>query len=153
MSVSVTIKDWLIDKIESATSVQKVYGSEEINPSGWPAVMVTSTDMEGEFSSNSENSRVWAYRVLIMFMVGQDMEVPQNKTRMQYAEDVVATCIDEIIDAVDTDFDLTGVDISGNYTARYANAADCVWSYIDMEGGQARAAEITIRVYTEKTII
>lgn len=150
MSASVTIKDWLIDRVEGCASVQKVYGSEEINVSGWPAVFITSSDMEGEFSSNSENSRVYSYRVLIAFMVGQDMEVPQNKTRMQYAEDVVATCIDQIINAVDEDFDLTGVGLSN---ALFANAADCQWSYIDFEGGKARAAEIKVNIYTEKTVV
>lgn len=153
MSASVAIKDWLIDKIESVSSVQKVYGSEELNPAGWPAVMVTSTDMEGEFSSTSENSRVWAYRVRIMFLVGKDVEVPKTKTRMQYAEDVVATVIDGIIDAVDTDFSLNGVSIANNYTAKFANAADVAWGYIDFEAGKARTAEITIRVYTEKTVV
>ncbi len=152
MSASVTIKDWLVDKVQTCASVDTVYAAEEPNISGWPAVVITSTDMDGEFSSNSENSRVWAYRLQIIFFLGQDVSPPNNKTRLQYTEDVVATCLDEVINAIDLDFDLTGVDITG-YNAKFANAADCVWGYLDMEGGIARVAEVTIRIYTEKEIL
>lgn len=146
MSVSTTVKNQLISKVQSCPSVQKVYGHEEMNPSGWPTVCVTAGDMEGEFSSNAENSRVYAYRLEILFPIGQDYPAPDNLNRMEYAEQVVATVIDEIINAIDTDFELDGTPVL------YTNAADVTWGYVTYEGGQARSATLSIRVYTEKVI-
>ena len=54
MSVSTDIKNHIKANIQACASVQQVYGHEELNPSGFPAVMVTAGDMDGEFSSNAE---------------------------------------------------------------------------------------------------
>lgn len=146
MSVSIQIKDQIIDKIEALSSVQKVYPVETPNPSGWPAVTVTTTNMEGEFSSNLENSRVYAYTVLILFPEGQDFVPVAESARLDYSERVVADVIDEIINAVDTDYELDGTPVL------FVNAADCEWGRYEYEGGVAKAAQITLRVYTDKVI-
>lgn len=146
MSVSVSIKNQIKTKIQSCASVQQVYGYEEINPAGFPAVMLTPADMQGEFSSNTENSRIYGYKLLILFPVGKDMETPKTLNRLEYAENVIATVIDEIITAVDNDFELDGTPVL------FVNAADVSWGYVDAEFGQARSATITLNVYTEITI-
>lgn len=147
MSVSTTIKQQLISKIQSCPSVQVVYGHEEVNPTGWPAVMLTAGDMQGEFSSNTENSRVYAFNALIMMTVGQDFSgMPKETNRMDYAEQIVASVVDEIIDAVDTDFELDGNPVL------FTNAADVQWAYTAGEFGEARSAQLSLRVYTEKVI-
>ncbi len=147
MSVSVTIKNSLKTKIQSCTSVQTVYGYERANPTGYPCVFIKSSDMEGEFASNVENSRVYAYSVLVLFPIGQDIQLPKTTDKEDYAEGVISTVIDEIIDAVDTDFELTGTS-----QVLYVNAADCQWGEYEYEGGVAKSALITLRVYTEKNI-
>lgn len=146
MSVSVTIKNQIKDKIEGCSSVQKVYGYEEVNPAGWPCVMLTPQDMQGEFSSNTENSRVYSYRALILLTIGKDIETPKTLNRLEYAENVIATVIDEIINAVDTDYELDGTPVL------FVNAADVQWGYASGEFGEARSAEITLNVYTEKQV-
>lgn len=146
MSVSIQIKDQIIGKIEALASVQVVYPAEQPNPSGFPAVFVTSTDMEGEFSSNVENSRVYAYSVLIMFPEGQNVVPQAEQERLDFAEVTVSQVIDEIINAVDTDYELDGDPVL------FVNAADCEWGKYEYEGGVAKAANITLRVYTEKNI-
>jgi len=149
MSVSTDIKNHVKANIQACQSVQKVYGHEEVNPTGWPAVMVTAADMQGEFSSNAQNSRIYAFRCLILFPIGQDMPgQPSGTNRLEYAEQIIATVIDEIINAVDTDFMLQGSDP----TVLFVNAADAAWQYTAYEGGEARSAEITLKIYTEKTI-
>jgi len=150
MSVSTDIKNHVIANIQTCSSVQKVYGHEEMNPTGWPSVMVTAGDMDGEFSSNAENSRIYAFRILILFPIGQNMpNQPAGTNRMEYAEQVVATVIDEMINVFDTDFELAGSDA----TVLYVNATDVAWQYTTYEGGEARSAELTLRVYTEKTVV
>ena len=148
MSVSTTIKNNIIGNIQSCPSVQVVYGHEEINPSGWPAVMVTAGDMDGNFSSNAENSRIYAYRILILFPIGADFPQTVNTNRMEYAEQVIATVIDEMINVFDTDFELAG----SNPTVLFVEAADVSWQYTNYEGGEARSAELTLRIYTELTV-
>ncbi len=149
MSVSNNIKKAVKLNVQACPSVQAVYGHEELNPSGFPAVMITAGDMDGEFSSNAENSRIYAFRVYILFPIGQDYPIPPQTNRMEYAETVIATVIDEIINITDTDFELAGSDT----TVLYVNAADVSWGYTSYEGGEARSAELTLRVYTEKTVV
>lgn len=146
MSISVTIKNQIKSKIQSCASVQQTYGYEELNPSGWPCVMLTPANMEGEFSSNTENSRVYSYRALILFTLGQDMETPKTLNRLEYAENTIATVIDDIINVVDDNFVLDGTPVL------FVNAADVQWGYYPIEGGEARGAEITLNVYTEATV-
>lgn len=147
MSVSTTIKQRLIQKVQNCPSVQKTYGYEQINPTGWPAVMITPTDMDGEFVSNAENSRVYAYQLLILFPIGQDMKtLPADTNRMEYAETTISTVIDEIINTVDNDFEL------GDTPVLYVNAADSSWGEYTYEGGVAKAAQLTLRIYTEHNV-
>lgn len=145
------LKKQIIKKIEALDSVQVVYPAETPNPSGWPAVFVTAADLEGEFVSNVQNSRVYGFDCLVLFPEGQDF-VPQSESdRLAYAEEVVGGVLDEIINAVDTDYELDSLPTQ-NTTVLYVNAADSTWGKYDYEGGVARAVQITLRVYTEVTI-
>jgi len=108
--------------------------------------MLTPADMTGEFSSTSENSRVYGFKALILFTLGQDMESPKTLNRLEYAENVIATVIDEIINAIDYNIELEGS------PTLFVNAADVNWSYTAGEFGEARSAEITLKIYTEITV-
>jgi hypothetical protein len=149
MSVSTDIKNHIKANIQACPSVQTVYGHEEFAPSGFPAVMITASDIDGEFSSNAENSRVYGFRVLILWDINQNPPSGITMDRGEYAEQVIATVIDEIINVSDTDFELSGSD----HTVLYVNASDVLWGYTQYEGGEARSAELTLRVYTEKTVV
>lgn len=149
MSVSVTIKDFLIDKIGKLSSVEAVYGYETLNFSGIPTVVITPANMTGEFTSTSENSRIYGYNIQIFFPLGQDVETPKTKPREQYADDVICTVIDDIIDGLDTDFNLAALTAP---TTRFGEAADVQWGYVDIEGGKYRWAQVVANIYTEKTV-
>ncbi len=147
-SFSTNIKEQLKVKIAALASVDKVFGYEEPVPTGFPAVFITASDADGEFSSNAENSRVYSYTALILFPIGSDYSIPGDVNRLEYAEQVVATVIDEIANTMDTDFELADSDP----TVLYMNAADCIWGTYNYEGGVAKAAQISLRIYTEKSI-
>lgn len=146
MSVSIDIKDQILSKLNAISTIQKVYPEEKTEPDGWPAVFLTTADMEGEFSSNVENSRVYAYNCTILFPLGQNFVPASQRERSDYAERVVAQVIDDIINSIDTDYELDGTPVL------FVNAADCIWGKYKYEGGVAKAAQITLRVYTEKNI-
>lgn len=145
MAVGNLIKDQIIDKIDALESVQKVYPDEKINPTGWPAVFVKSTDMEGEFSSNAENSRIYAYRCTIAFPIGQDFVPEEEKDRLDYSERVINAVLDDIINAVDTDYEL-------DPPVLFVNAADAIYDFINFEAGVAEIVQVTLRAYTEKVV-
>lgn len=146
MTAAGLIKQQIKHYIQTCPSVQQVYGYEEVNPTGWPCVMLTPADMTGEFSSTSENSRVYSYKALILFTLGQDMETPKTLNRLEYAENVIMGVIDEIINAIDYNIVLESTPVL------FVNAADVSWGYISGEFGEARSAEIIINVYTEVTV-
>lgn len=143
MSISTTVKNQLKDFIQNLPSVQKTYGHEELNPSGFPAVFVVPGDMQGEFVANNANSRVYAFKITCVFPTGQDFVKDNTANREEYAEETIATVLDEIINAVDTNFILEGTPVL------YANAADIQWGKANLENGVCKAAQISLRIYTE----
>ncbi len=147
-SVSFRIKEQLKVKVAALSSVQQVYGYEEPEPTGWPAVFITPADLDGEFSSDAENSRLYGFQLLILFPIGEDFVPPADQNRLEYAEAVVGSVIDEIVNTMDTDFELPNSDP----TVLFMNAADCAWGTYAYEGGVAKAAQINLRVYTELAI-
>lgn len=147
MSASQDIKYQIINKIKALDTVEVVYPAVKLNPSGFPAVFVTANREEGEFSSNAENSRVYEYNCMIIFPVGQDFVPEAERERMDYAEKVIAGVIDDVINAIDTDYELESTPVL------YVNAADTEWGYVDYEGGVARGANVILRVYTEKVVV
>lgn len=146
MIVSTAIKEQIIDKIEGLSSVQVVYPAVKLNPSDFPCVYVTANREEGEFSSNAENSRIYEYNCMVLFPIGQDFVPESENERMDYAERTIAEVLDQIINVIDTDYELDGSPVL------YVNAADIEWGYTDVENGAARAANVILRVYTEITV-
>lgn len=151
MSVSISLKNQIIDKIEALSSVQKVYPVVKLNPEGYPAVFVTTNTEEGEFSSTAENSRVYTYNCMAVFPLGQDFVPGAESERLDYAEQTIATVIEQIINTIDTDFELDS--LPTGVTVMFVNAADVEWGYVDIEGGAARAANVVLRVYTEIVVV
>lgn len=144
MSVSTTVKNQLMDLIQARPSVKVTYGHQEMNPSGWPAVFVEATGLDGEFVSTSTNSRIYSFRITILFPMSQDMPgLPAGTNRLEYAEETIATVLDEIINASDTEFELEGTPVL------YMEAADAEWGEAAIDVGIVKAVQVTIRIYTE----
>ncbi len=132
-----------MDFIKGLESVQECYGHEELNPKGWPSVFVVPSDLVGQFVSNVENSRTYGFRITCVFPIGQDFIKDGSVNRLEYAEETIATVLDEIINAVDTNFVLEGTPVL------FINAADMQWGTANLESGTCKAAQITLKIYTE----
>jgi len=150
-SVMTELKQQVIGKIEALDNVQVVYPAENMNPSGWPSVFVVISDMEGEFSSTAENSRVYSYDCLVLFPEGQNFVPASENDREDYAEQVVGGVVDSIINAIDTDFELDS--LPTDTTVLFVNAADCLWGKYETEAGICKAAQVTLKIYTETTVV
>lgn len=151
MSVSISLKDQIISKIQGLSTIQKVYPTVKLNPSGWPAAFITTNSEEGEFSSTAENSRVYSYNCSVLFPLGQDFVQASEGERLDYAEDLIANCVEQIINTIDMDFELES--LPTGVTVLFTNAADVEWGYADYEGGVARVANVVLRVYTEIVVV
>lgn len=141
-SVAQTVKNLIFTLVNDLPQVQVVYKHEEINPTGFPAVCILATGQEGEFAQTSENRRVYAYRVFIHFPIGNDLQ-GADTNRLDYAEDVVASVVDQIIGTIDDNFELDGI------TVLFVEAADSEYAYTELETGWAKTAMCTIRVHTD----
>ena len=73
-SLARDIKEQIRNKISALSDVEKVYTFMKLPLEGWPTVFVMYGNAEGEFSSNSENSRVYGYRILVLYQVGQSFQ-------------------------------------------------------------------------------
>lgn len=143
---STAIKQLLINKINGLDSTQTVYGYEELNPEGWPAVWVTDSSMTGEFVTTAENRRIYGFSVTVMMDVGQDYPNQGGKDRVEFVQDTISDVVDDIIDSVDTDYELDGT------TILFVDAADYERGHVVLENGQAKAVNITLLVNSDKNI-
>lgn len=147
-SLAREIKEQIRDKISALSDVQKCYTFMKLPLEGWPTVFVLYGNVEGEFSSNSENSRVYGYRIAVLYQVGQDFQNVQDD-RMQNAEEAIGQVVESILNAIETDFTLSGF----NAEVLYVNALDVTYGESEYEGGYAKSAEFTVNVYTEHNVI
>lgn len=148
MSVTSELRTVLLDRIDGLSTVQKVYDYRELNPTGYPCVWVVPANLDGVFVSTTENKRVIAFNILIIFPLGEDFIKDSSISRERYAENVIGDVLDQIINDLDTNsFISTFADIGEvNTTFINAEAADAEWGEIDMQHGKARALQITLMI-------
>jgi hypothetical protein len=150
MSISTDIKNLIITSVNGLASTQTVYGYRELNPSGWPAVWVTTSDMDGTFATTAENRRIYAYSVTCLWPLGEDFE-KDGTPREEYAEEVLATVVDEIINVIDDRGFLNTINTygSGDTVGLFIEASDAQWGEIDFQKGKAKAVQMLIRIHTD----
>lgn len=150
MSISTDIKNLIITTINGLSSTQSVYGYRELNPSGWPAVWVTTSDMQGAFATTAENRRVYAYEVVTLWPLGEDFE-KDGTPREEYAENTLATVVDQMINIVDDRAFLATINTfgSGDTVGLFVEAADASWGEVDFQKGKAKAVRVTLLVHTD----
>lgn len=151
MSVVSDIRTVLNTRIGALSTVQKVYGFEHPNPTGFPAVFITSDTMEGVFISNTENRRTFTFNIIVIYPTGQNLPKDESENPVQYAEDRIYEVFDQISEDLDQNaFNNAFVDI-GDADSEYlfAEASDAEWGFYDYEGGKARALKIPLRIVVD----
>lgn len=146
-SLNRRIKEEIRDRISALSDVEKVYTFMKLPLEGWPTVFVMYGNVEGEFSSNVENSRVYGYRILVLFQVGQDYQ-NVNDDRMQNAEEAIGQVVEKILNVIETDYTLNDF----NAEVLFVRALDVVYGETEYDGGYAKSAEFTVNVYTEHNV-
>lgn len=143
-SLSRRIKEQIMSKIGACASVAKVYGYDHLPLDQFPAVMIKNGSMLGEFATTSENRRIYSYSTKILVPIGKDLNNVADE-RLQWAEEAVGQVVEEIINTLDTNFEL------GQFNANvlYIKALDVLYSEYSYEGGYAKGAELTLEVVTD----
>jgi len=143
MSASQNIKKEIIKKLSALTDFNKVYGYEKLNPTGFPAVFVTTTGVDNEFWSSAENKRVYGYRVLILMQGGQGLVGDANDDVMDTAEQGIQELVGTAIDALDSD-----ITLGDNAQVVFVEASIGEYGYVEFEGGWARSAVVDVKVHS-----
>ena len=146
-SLARDIKEQIRNKISALSDVEKVYTFMKLPLEGWPTVFVMYGNVEGEFSSNSENSRVYGYRILVLYQVGQSFQDIQDD-RMQNAEEAIGQVVESILNTIETDYELSNF----NSEVLFVRALDVTYGETEYDGGYAKSAEFTVNVYTEHNV-
>lgn len=138
-SLARTIKERIRDKIDALESVAKVYTFDKFPLEQFPTVIVKYGSMEGEYWSTSENRRNYSYDITVLFQIGSDVN-NVDSDRLQYAEEAIGQVVEEIINALDSDYEL------GQFNAdvTHLSALDVTYTEFEYEGGYAKGANITV---------
>lgn len=140
MSAIKNIKQAIIQKISTVSTVNKVYAFEKKNPAGFPAAFVTFASSDNEFFTTAENKRIFGYRILVLAQIGQDVS---NSDRLEQAEEAIQDCTADILDVMDSN-----ITLDDNTEVVFVEATIGEPGYVEYEGGWARSSEITVRVHS-----
>ena len=136
------IRSSIVTLIESADSVQSVYGFE-VNPKqGFPAVTVFWSDNDADFHSNMENRRTFGFRIRIY----QPTLGEVTESAKERGERIVSKVSSELLDIFDKNYTL-------NNEVDFCKATPSKGGYINSDLGWMRTAEITIKAIKIISII
>lgn len=143
-SLNRRIKEQIRDRISACASVAVVYTYDKLPFKEWPAVFLKYTSMDGEFVTTAENRRTYSYSVKVLVPIGKSFADVADD-RLQFAEEAVGQVVEEIMNTLDTNFEL------GQFNANvlYVRALDVLYTEYSYEGGYAKGAELTIQVATD----
>ncbi len=99
------------------------------NFEGYPCAVFVKSDNEADYENQADNLRTYVYHIYII----QEVE----STDVADADDILSEATDIIMNAFDDDYTLGG-------TILKSRAIPTIWGTLDMAGGQASYARITL---------
>lgn len=102
----VNIRNKIKSKLEAIDSIQEVQDFPTDEFGGFPAAMATSTRLEADFQTTTENKRTYVFTVYII----QEVKSQGERKARQIVEEVV----DDVIEDFDKDQLLSGITLPSN---------------------------------------
>lgn len=130
----------LIEKLQGLTKIQSFYNYEASNLEGYPALTLTPSGNESEYSSTTENNRTYA------FVVRLYVDRPAGNTSENTTETTLRQLVDDVLNRLDFNHQLDNISLDTGYTFLFMEAAPSRWGYAGRETIQ-RVAEINIRIH------
>lgn len=131
------LRDILIDN----SLIEEVYTFETDNYKGEPFATLTPSANEAHFDTTTENRRIYAF-IIRLFKERGGASTPAD------AEAAMRELVDSVLDDLDKNWNLTGVDVPTGYDFLFIEAAPSAWGYVPRET-ELREAEIIVRCHFE----
>lgn len=119
--------------------VQSRYDYEASKLDGYPALTLVPSASENEYSTTTENRRVYAFTVRLY------VQRPNTQDGEKACEKTMRDLVDDVVDAVDSTASLD-VEARTGYTFLFMSASPSKWGYTGHEPN-VRVAEILVRVH------
>lgn len=130
----------LIDLLKTNTKIQSFYNFEASNLEGYPALTITPSGNENQYSTTTENSRVYPFMVRLYVERGSGNDAERT------CESTMRDLVDTVTDKIDRNFNLSTILAQTGYTFLMISAAPSAWGYAGRENN-LRVAEIIVRVH------
>lgn len=131
------IKEQILDQNDK---VANGYDYEAVQLDASPVYTLTPSVNESDYVTTTENRRVYA------FMLRLFVERQSGATEEYTAEAAMRELVDEVLDDLDKNHRLSGMDTKPGYCYLYMEAAPSVWGYAGREA-EYRMAEVVIRLH------
>lgn len=126
--------------ISANTLLQSVYTYEASNLEGSPACTIIPSANENAYSTTIENRRVYAF-VVRLYIDRLSGNTTENTT-----ETAMRQLVDTVLDDLDKNHQLSGLETQSGYTFLFMSASPSVWGYAGRENN-LRVAEIVVRCH------
>lgn len=123
--------------LEANTLLQKVYNYEKQKPDGIPFATLTPSSNESDYDTTTENQRVYAFTLRLYNERSKPIKPEDAETTMR-------ELVDSVMDDLDKNHRLSGLEKETGYTFLLMESAPSLWGYIE-EPAQYRVAEIIVR--------
>lgn len=98
-----TVKDKIITKLQAITTLQEIRTQKNFNFSGFPAAFVIPAEGSGDYETNVEDERIYAFECHVFY------QYDQEETAVEDALDNLYDVCDDILDSFAEDKLLSGI--------------------------------------------
>lgn len=140
----------LFNLLKPLSKIQSFYNYEASNIDGTPALTLTPSANDSEYSTTTENKRVYAFVIRLYTVRGSGSDAEST------CENTMRDMVDSVLDALDKNYYALGSSIASQtgYTFLSMSAAPSQWGYSGREN-EMRVAEIKVKLnfYVDVTAI
>lgn len=130
----------IMNLLSSNTKIQSFYNYEASKLEGFPALTLTPSTNENEYSTTTENRRTYAFMVRLYVERGSGNEAER------VCESTMRDLVDTVLDKIDKNYNLSTIATQTGYTFLWISATPSQWGYA---GGsnEMRVAEVLIKIH------
>lgn len=127
--------------LSNLSKIQSMYNYEASELDGTPALTLTPSANESEYSTTSENTRIYAFVIRLYVARGS------GKSAEDECENTMREMVDDVLDRLDRNYYLrdTTVPTGTGYAFLGMSASPSQWGYAGREN-QHRVAEIKVQL-------
>ncbi len=130
----------LINLLKANTLIQSVYNFEASKLDGFPALTITPSANESDYTSTTENRRVYS------FVIRLYVERLSGNTAESVCESTMRQLVDTVLNTLDHAYGMSTLDPQTGYLFLKMSAAPSQWGYAGVSS-QLRVAEIKVTLH------